>query len=70
NLVGTRQSGLPPLRVASLFDPRHLRLAERARELADRIVATDSTLARRPALAALQTTFAPLEDAGDEGGAA
>jgi len=70
NLVGTRQSGLPPLRVASLFDPRHLRLAERARELADRIVATDSTLARRPGLAALQTTFAPLEDAGDEGGAA
>ena len=25
NLLGTRQSGLPPLRVASLFEPRHLR---------------------------------------------
>ena len=41
NLLGTRQSGLPPLRVASLFDPRHLRLAERARELAQRLVAVD-----------------------------
>ena len=38
NLLGTRQSGLPPLKVASLFEPRHLRLAERARDLADRIV--------------------------------
>ena len=27
NLLGTRQSGLPPLKVASLFEPRHLRLA-------------------------------------------
>ena len=34
NLLGTRQSGLPPLRVASLFEPRHLALAERAGELA------------------------------------
>ena len=38
NLLGTRQSGLPPLRVASLFDPRHIELAQRARGLADSIV--------------------------------
>jgi len=25
NVLGTRQSGLPPLRVASLFEPRHLK---------------------------------------------
>jgi hypothetical protein len=30
NVLGTRQSGLPPLKVASLFEPRHLVLAERA----------------------------------------
>ena len=41
---GTRQSGLPPLRVASLFEPRHLRLAERARDLADEVVAADPAL--------------------------
>lgn len=64
NLLGTRQSGLPPLRVASLFEPRHLRLAERARELAERVVAADPALARRPALAELQAAFAPAEDDG------
>ena len=41
NLLGTRQSGLPPLRVASLFEPRHLVLAERARDLADGLIAAD-----------------------------
>ena len=65
NLLGTRQSGLPPLRVASLFEPRHLRLAERARELADGVVADDPTLERRPQLARLQADFAPLEEEGD-----
>ena len=65
NLLGTRQSGLPPLRVASLFEPRHVRLAERARSLADRLIAADPTLARRPGLARLQTDFAAMEEEGD-----
>ena len=65
NILGTRQSGLPPLRVASLFEPRHLRLAERARDLADRLVDADATLAGRPGLARLQADFAALEAEGD-----
>ena len=65
NLLGTRQSGLPPLRVATLFDPRHLLLAQRARDLADVIVRDDPSLARRPALARLRTEFAALEDEGE-----
>ncbi len=65
NLLGTRQSGLPPLRVASLFDPRHVELAQRARDLADGIVHGDPSLSRRPLLARLQRDFAPLEDEGD-----
>jgi ATP-dependent DNA helicase RecG len=65
NLLGTRQSGLPPLRVASLFEPRHLLLAERARELADRVVGADPALVGRPALARLQADFAPIEEEGD-----
>jgi ATP-dependent DNA helicase RecG len=65
NLLGTRQSGLPPLRVASLFEPRHLRLAERARGIADAIVASDPGLERRVGLAVLQSTFARAEAEGD-----
>lgn len=65
NVLGTRQSGLPPLRVASLFEPRHLRLAERARTLADAAVVDDPTLARRPGLARLQADFAVPEADGD-----
>jgi len=65
NLVGTRQSGLPPLRVASLFEPRHLKLAERARALAERLLATDPTLVRRPELAQLQADFTVSEAEGD-----
>ncbi|MBW3612750.1 MAG: ATP-dependent DNA helicase RecG [Chloroflexi bacterium] len=65
NLLGTRQSGLPPLRVASLFEPRHLRLAERARELADGLVADDPRLGDRAELARLQTDFAATETEGD-----
>jgi ATP-dependent DNA helicase RecG len=65
NLLGTRQSGLPPLRVASLFEPRHVRLAERARTLADAVVAEDPALGHRPALARLQADFAAVEDEGD-----
>ncbi|HEX2765508.1 MAG TPA: ATP-dependent DNA helicase RecG [Candidatus Limnocylindria bacterium] len=65
NLLGTRQSGLPPLRVASLFDPRHLRLAERARDLADGIVAADPALDSRPHLARLRADFARAEAEGD-----
>ena len=65
NLLGTRQSGLPPLRVASLFEPRHVRLAERARVLADAVVADDAALRHRPALARLQADFAAIEDEGD-----
>jgi ATP-dependent DNA helicase RecG len=62
NLLGTRQSGLPPLKVASLFDPRHLALAQRARDLADELV-THGEL--RPELARMQAEFAPVEDEGD-----
>ncbi|MDP9271257.1 MAG: ATP-dependent DNA helicase RecG [Chloroflexota bacterium] len=65
NLLGTRQSGLPPLRVASLFDPRHLALAERARVLADRLVKQDPTLAARPELVRLRDDFAPRDEEGD-----
>ena len=65
NLLGTRQSGLPPLRVASLFEPRHIELAQRARTMADRVVADDPALVRRPLLARLQRDFAPAEEEGD-----
>src|SRR5207237_1989819 len=65
NLLGTRQSGLPPLRVASLFEPRHLKLAERARELAQRLVAADPGLAGRPELVRLRDDFAPRDEEGD-----
>jgi ATP-dependent DNA helicase RecG len=65
NLLGTRQSGLPPLRIASLFEPRHLRLAERARSLADEVVAGDPALEGRPELARLQAEFTRLEEEGD-----
>ena len=65
NLLGTRQSGLPPLRVASLFEPRHVALAERARGLANRLVQADPTLHQRPGLARLREDFATLEEEGD-----
>jgi ATP-dependent DNA helicase RecG len=65
NLLGTRQSGLPPLRVASLFEPRHVALAERARALADELVADDPALAGRPELARLRADFAADEAEGD-----
>jgi ATP-dependent DNA helicase RecG len=65
NLLGTRQSGLPPLRVASLFEPRHLKLAERARALADRLVDADPELAQRPGLARMRADFAAAEESGD-----
>jgi ATP-dependent DNA helicase RecG len=65
NLLGTRQSGLPPLRVASLFDRRHLVLAERARGVADELVGADPLLAGRPAIARLQADFAAAETDGE-----
>lgn len=65
NLLGTRQSGLPPLRVASLFEPRHVALAERARGLADGLVAADPALARRPELQRLRDEFTSAEVEGD-----
>ena len=65
NLLGTRQSGLPPLRVASLFEPRHLVLAERARELAEGLVGSDPALASRPELIRMRDEFAALEQEGD-----
>ncbi len=65
NLLGTRQSGLPPLRVASLFEPRHLALAERARGIADNLVAADPQLDRRPGLASMRREFAALEREGE-----
>jgi len=61
NMLGTRQSGLPPLRVASLFEPRHVALAERARALANELVAADATLAARPGLARLRADFAAAD---------
>ena len=65
NVLGTRQSGLPPLRVASLFEPRHLALAERAGTLARRLVAADPALASRPALVRMRDDLAAAEDEGD-----
>jgi ATP-dependent DNA helicase RecG len=65
NVLGTRQSGLPPLRVASLFDPRHLELAGRARTLARSLVAADPTLAGRAELVREQRAFAPPDPTGD-----
>jgi ATP-dependent DNA helicase RecG len=65
NLLGTRQSGLPPLRVASLFEPRHIELAQRARVLADEVVGDDPGMAKRPLLARLRRDFAPAEEEGD-----
>jgi ATP-dependent DNA helicase RecG len=65
NVLGTRQSGLPPLRVASLFDPRHLELAGRARTLARSLVAADPTLTGRAELVREQRAFAPPDPTGD-----
>jgi ATP-dependent DNA helicase RecG len=65
NVLGTRQSGLPPLRVASLFDPRHLELAGRARVLARSLVAADATLADRAELVREQRAFAAPDPSGD-----
>ena len=65
NLLGTRQSGLPPLRVASLFEPRHLRLAQRAGGLAAQLTAADAELASRPELIRLRDDFSAAEDQGD-----
>ena len=65
NLLGTRQSGLPPLRIASLFEPRHIELAQRARVLADEVVGDDPAMTKRPLLARLRRDFAPAEEEGD-----
>jgi ATP-dependent DNA helicase RecG len=65
NVLGTRQSGLPPLRVASLFEPRHVVLAERARGMADGLVADDPALSGRPELVRLRDEFTAAEDEGD-----
>lgn len=65
NVLGTRQSGLPPLRVASLFEPRHLALAERAGTLARGLVAADPALVSRPALIRMRDDLASAEDEGD-----
>ncbi len=64
NLLGTRQAGLPPLRVASLFEPRHLALAERARDLATVLVREDPTLADRPDLRRELDALAVAEEPG------
>ncbi|MBA3689349.1 MAG: ATP-dependent DNA helicase RecG [Chloroflexi bacterium] len=65
NVLGTRQSGLPPLRVASLFEPRHLVLVERAGTLARSLVAADPLLASRPALIRMRDDLASAEEEGD-----
>jgi hypothetical protein len=51
--------------VASLFEPRHVALAERARDLADHLVTADPALAGRPGLARLRSDFAAGEDDGE-----
>jgi ATP-dependent DNA helicase RecG len=51
-LLGVQQSGLPPLRVASLADPGHQRLAAEARRHAERLVDVRGHL--RPGLDGLQ----------------
>lgn len=65
NLLGTRQAGLPPLRMASLFEPRHVRLAWEAKEVANRLIEQDPALVGRPELARLLAEFAGRE-ASDE----
>lgn len=44
-LLGLQQSGLPPLRVASLSEPRHRDLSLRAREVAEGLVEAEGGLA-------------------------
>ena len=51
-LLGLNQSGLPPLRVASLQRASHRELSLKARELAERILDDEGHLP--PSLAALQ----------------
>ncbi|MEO8510141.1 MAG: ATP-dependent DNA helicase RecG [Chloroflexota bacterium] len=65
NLLGTRQAGLPPLRMASLFEPRHVRLAWEAKEVANRLVEDDPSLARRPELARMLAELAARETSGE-----
>jgi len=55
-LLGLEQSGLPPLRVATLADPRHRALTQEARVLAEAVVDADGAV--RPAYAALAATLA------------
>ena len=43
-LLGLRQSGLPPLRVAELGDPRHRAMTREARERAEALVGPDGRL--------------------------
>jgi ATP-dependent DNA helicase RecG len=65
NVLGTRQSGLPPLRVASLFNPRHLELAAQARTLARALVAEDPALTARGELVREQRAFTDPDAEGD-----
>ncbi|HEX2220912.1 MAG TPA: ATP-dependent DNA helicase RecG [Candidatus Limnocylindria bacterium] len=65
DLLGTRQSGLPPLRVANLFEPRHATLAERARTLARSLVGQDPSLGSRPELARMRDAFVRAERDGE-----
>jgi ATP-dependent DNA helicase RecG len=51
-LLGLNQSGLPPLRVASLQRASHRELSLKAREVAERLLDDDGRLP--PSLAALQ----------------
>jgi hypothetical protein len=51
--------------VASLFEPRHLALAERAGNLARQLVSGDPALASRPELVRLRDELASAEDEGD-----
>lgn len=55
DLLGTDQTGLPPVRLASL--PRDLSLLEEAREEAQKLMAADPRLATRPDLRARLTLW-------------
>jgi ATP-dependent DNA helicase RecG len=61
NHRGSRQARLPQRPVPSLIEPRHVRLAWDAKEIANRLVEVDPTLTARPELARLQAEFVARE---------
>ena len=64
NLLGLSQSGLPPLRVASLDRAGHRELSARARELAERLVDQDGRLPASHAALEREITSGWLKSVG------